>query len=48
MGVKLSDKVTTVSHTFTATLSAIRYLGAYNEFVDIDEKTVVWLQKNLM
>ena len=39
MGVKPGDKVTTVSHTFTATLSAIRYLGAYNEFVDIDEKT---------
>ena len=39
MGVRSGDKVTTVSHTFTATLSAIRYLGAYNEYVDIDEKT---------
>jgi len=38
-GIRSGDKVTTVSHTFTATLSAIRYLGAYNEFVDIDEKT---------
>lgn len=38
-GIRAGDKVTTVSHTFTATLSAIRYLGAYNEFVDIDEKT---------
>jgi len=38
-GIRSGDKVTTVSHTFTATLSAIRYLGAYNEYVDIDEKT---------
>ena len=38
-GVKPGHRVTTVSHTFTATLSAIRYLGAYNDFVDIDENT---------
>ena len=38
-GVRPGDKVTTVSHTFTATVTSIKHLGATHEFVDIDEKT---------
>ena len=37
--VRPGNKVVTVSHTFTATLSAIKYLGGQHQFVDIDEKT---------
>ena len=38
-GVRPGNKVVTVSHTFTATLSAIKYLGGKLQFVYIDEKT---------
>ncbi len=37
--VRPGDRVKTVSHTFTATVTSIRHLGATHEFVDIDEKT---------
>ena len=38
-GVRPGNKVVTVSHTFTATVSAIKYLGGQHQFIDIDEKT---------
>lgn len=41
LGIKEGDEVITVSHTFRATVSAIRYCGATPVFVDIDPKTYV-------
>lgn len=38
-GVRPGNIVKTVSHTFTATVTSIKHLGATHEFVDIDEKT---------
>lgn len=39
LGIKSGDEVITVSHTFRATISAIKYLGAVPVFVDIDPET---------
>lgn len=39
VGVKPSDEVITVSHSFIATANAIRYCGAIPVFVDIDPAT---------
>ena len=39
LGIGPGDEVITVSHTFRATVSAIKYCGATPIFVDIDPKT---------
>ncbi len=39
VGVGVGDEVTTVSHSFIATSSCVRYLGAIPVFVDIDPLT---------
>ena len=39
LGITNDDEVITVSHTFRATVSAIRYCGATPVFVDIDSDT---------
>lgn len=41
IGIGPGDEVITVSHTFRATVSAIRYCGATPIFVDIDSETYV-------
>lgn len=39
LGVGEGDEVLTVSHSFVATASAVRYVGAVPVFVDIDRRT---------
>jgi len=39
LGIKQGDEVITVSHSFIATVNAIRYCGATPVFVDIDPQT---------
>ena len=39
LGITAGDEVITVSHTFRATVSAIRYCGATPIFIDIDKDT---------
>ena len=41
LGVGEGDEVLTVSHTFFATLEAIRYTGARPVFVDVDDATAL-------
>ena len=39
IGIKKGDQVATVSHTFRATVAAIKYVGAEPVYVDIDPNT---------